>query len=921
MVRIECVNSGVKNYNTIKIPFKGLHTNPQINELSNPVPDYSVKTPVYYSKIAEMDFPYNTKADCYKLSNGQKIIIIPHNGETVLRTYVNTGSMNEPDRLRGISHYIEHNLFNGSVGIEQGDFFKQVNKMGASTNASTGFGETNYYISSNLLNKSDLENKIKLHASMLEFPLFAVDKLEKEKKIVNSEINMITSAPVNIAVNKMIKNLYGIKTNSCNMIGGTTDNIENLSRKDVMEYYNNNYYPANMVTVITGDVNPDETIKLISKYFISKKLPPVNRYYEKFTPIQKTVREDIISDKTSAAFIVVGFNGSKDIKERIYLQALERLLANSANSRINKNLKKYNSVCTIEQEKISSKGDRTLIVSAESTEDNSEKVLKTIFTQIADIVNNPPADAEMKIIKKYLIKNFSNIFEKSFAANNAIGTSVLEGAEDYLNNYEKIVNTMTKKDLVDTAKKYLDINKASVVVIHPSFATEESIKKNYQLSFTGSKTPISSVKQYNLCNNYRVILQNSKTGNSEILIKFAIDKDYITNPSASIVLSEILNEGSKFKNKEHFDNILEQEGIDKGFYANERTITGAISCDSTNIAFAVNALKEVIENPRFETKEFEQAKSKIKSAILTSEKSAFDKLNAELFKGIPEGYSKDLILKSLDSLTIDDVKNLYKHILGNAQCSISVSAPFDSNSGLENKIFSEISKLPSVKAFKEKKLCDNYKPTDKIKVLTDTDFKNQAEIVQAYKFPINGNIKDEVALELLNIILGDNPSSRLFTDLREKEKLAYHVGSNYYNIDNTGILTMKINTTTENKETGETSFDNVKKSLEGFKRHINLLITEKVSEEELNNAKLNLKNKILNNVETSSQKNLKLIRDVSSPYGIYKTNQYLEEIDSINTDDILHTAKYIFSNKPVYSILATENTIKANESYLLNISE
>ena len=69
---------------------------------------------------------------------------------------------------------------------EEGDFFNQVNKMGASTNASTGFAETNYYISSNLLNESDLETKIKLHASMLESPLFAIEKLEKEKGIVNS---------------------------------------------------------------------------------------------------------------------------------------------------------------------------------------------------------------------------------------------------------------------------------------------------------------------------------------------------------------------------------------------------------------------------------------------------------------------------------------------------------------------------------------------------------------------------------------------------------------------------------------------------------------------------------------------------------------------------------------------------------------
>ena len=266
MFRISSINSVNNNIRLNKIAFKGNEsnqTNPQVKELPNVQPDYSVKIPMTYTKTGDINFPYDTKAHCYKLANGQKVVIVPQDGETVLRTYVNTGSMNEPDKIRGISHYIEHNLFNGSEGLEQGDFFKNVDKMGASTNASTGFAETNYYISSNLLNPSDLENKIKLHASMLETPIFALDKLEKEKGIVNSEINMITSNPENLAINKMLKNLYGIKTTSTDMIGGTTDNITNLTREDVVNYYKNNYYPANMVTVITGDVKPDETMKLI----------------------------------------------------------------------------------------------------------------------------------------------------------------------------------------------------------------------------------------------------------------------------------------------------------------------------------------------------------------------------------------------------------------------------------------------------------------------------------------------------------------------------------------------------------------------------------------------------------------------------------------------------------------------------------
>lgn len=922
------INS-VNNYVPLakKTSFKGSvnQTNPQIEQLNDAKPDFAVKTPMPYSKTGEIDFPYDTKAYCYKLANGQRVVIVPQDGETVLRTYVNTGSMNEPDCIRGISHYIEHNLFNGSKGLEEGDFFKQVNKMGASTNASTGFAETNYYISSNLLDESDLENKIKLHSSMIESPLFAAEKLEKEKGIVNSEINMITADPQNIAINKMLKNLYNIKTTSADMIGGTTDNITNLTREDVVNYYNNNYYPSNMVTVVTGDVKPDETIKLISKYFSSRKQPSTNRHFETFKPTDKQVREDIISDKATASTIVIGFNGPKssDTKDRIYSEAISTLLSLAPSARITTSLKPLNATSIAEEEKVSSNPDdgRTLIFMAESTEENSEKVLKAMFNEIGNVANNPPTEKEMQIIKKTMLKSFANVLEDSYATNDAIGTSILENNQAYLNNYEKIVNEMTPDDLVEAAKKYYNTNKASVAVVHPSSATADSINKNYKaVSFTGAALKeainISKVKEYNAANNYRIITTESKTDNIEILYRVDIDGYTSAKPSTSLVLSELLNEGSLFKKQEEMDSELAKDGIVKGLSAKSRSVSCAMGCDVESFAKGLENIKEIINNPRFTQEDFEQAKSRIKDSIETSEKSAFDKLDSELFKDLPRGYSKEELLKGLKELTLDDVKNLYSDIMKNGKGVISVAAPFERKPELKSVLFNEMSSFASVKPFRTSETQNKYKDVEVVKVLTDTDYKNQAEIVKAYKFKINGNLKDTVSIRLMNIILGGNPSSRLFMDLREKEKLAYHVRSNYSKTDDIGLLTLKIGTTTDNKETGEQHFDNVKKSIDGFNKHVKLMMTEKVTEEELENAKKALKNSILNDNHSASNKILNLLKTVESPYGIYGTNMMLDEIDKITVDDIYNTANYIFSTKPTYSILATEDTLKANENYL-----
>ena len=159
-----------------------------------------------------------------------------------------------------------------------------------------------------------------------------------------------------------------------------------------------------MVTVITGEVNPDETIRLISKYFTSKKQPSGQRKFEKLTPIQKAVREDIISDKATASHIVVGFNGAnaKNIKDRILEEAVIEILSGSATSRIDKKIKPYNTASHANEEKISSNPEdgRALIFTAESAEENSEKVLKIIFNEIANLANIRQQMMKCKLSKK-----------------------------------------------------------------------------------------------------------------------------------------------------------------------------------------------------------------------------------------------------------------------------------------------------------------------------------------------------------------------------------------------------------------------------------------------------------------------------------------------------------------------------------------
>jgi predicted Zn-dependent peptidase len=204
-----------------------------------------------------------------------------------------------------------------------------------------------------------------------------------------------------------------------------------------------------------------------------------------------------------------------------------------------------------------------------------------------------------------------------------------------------------------------------------------------------------------------------------------------------------------------------------------------------------------------------------------------------------------------------------------------------------------------------------YKPNTEAKFVIDTEEKAQAEVVRAYTYKETKNIDDIAKINILETILGGNMSSRLFTDLRETQKLAYSVGSELSGEKDTATIYLDIGTTTESPDPKEGSPENVKKALEGFDRNVNLLKTENVSAKELENAKIRLKSQLLDMMESNSNKNIIVCKSKESHYGKEYYIHLLEAIDKVTADDIKAAANHIFANPPVTSIVASKKTIDA----------
>ena len=886
--------------------------------------ELSVKMPMPYTFIRDINIPYSNPAKFYKLANGQKVIILPKKGSTVVQSYFNVGSMNERESEKGIFHFIEHMKFNGSENLKEGEFFELTNKMGASTNASTGMSTTDYYVQSQMLGENDLENTIKIHADMLQTPTHTPEMVEKEKGPVTSEISMVSDEPVNLALNNCIKNLFGIKTSVPDVIAGTISTVNNLTSEKVRAYDDAWYSPDNCVTVITGNVDAQKTIELVSKYFNNTKSSKIeNRVYTEFSPLNNPVRNDVLMPKAKNSTVVLGFTGPKnrDGKEMIIQNLVMDILLGDKNSRISSALDKIHCSGMFTTERVGNRPDdptAILLVSQTSPEKTGE-LLKAYYNAIQSLKTNPIGQKELDREKLAQKITLSNISESSKRLNELIGSSMMNNTIGDLENHLQILDSITPKDINEYIAKYLDLNKVSLSLVHPEYVTQEMLLANRndasaKISFKGQLYQqvfdSTRIKQYNLNNKMTVVFNpnTSEITNYKLSLNAKIPAQI--KPATAEILAGILQEGSAFRDNAAFYTDAHEQGIYLSLNSDSREIELNCTAPASKTVQSLKYAKEAILHPRFTQESLDYAKSMMKEAVSNAEISADDKLYRELFPNISEFATIDELKASIDSVTLDDIKGLYMYIMKNAQADFVMTAPVEKNPEIVNKTLQELSCEFPVFNKKNFDIFNGFTPISESKLLTKDDKRIQAEIEQAYTFKVNTNPKDRLIFTLLNSILGGNPSSRLFSDLRENQMLAYRVNSDWFTYGDTGVISLYIKTTTDDPENNIIKYDNVKKSLDGFKKHIEKLKTEKVSDEELDAAKLRLKTNILNETESSGGQTHTLLSNLSSPYSTGSTDLHLKLIDEITADDIYNAANYVFGGNPITSIVASENTLK-----------
>ncbi|HBQ63409.1 MAG TPA: peptidase M16 [Clostridiales bacterium] len=266
-----------------------------------------------YARIGETLYSYESR-------NGLKVLVVPKPGYA--RKYANYatnfGSVDnyyelegEPEAVLlpdGIAHFLEHKLFEG----EQEDVMHRFARMGASPNAYTSFSKTVYLFSCT----RNFEDSLKLLLDFVQHPNMTEESVEKEKGIIQQEIDMYVDNPGWSIYFGLLKGLYADHPVRIE-IAGSRESLARINRDLLYKCHANFYNPLNMMMVAVGDFDPDMIFRIVEEG-IDPAIKPV--HVKKISrPFLPGVAEPLVRRKmkVSAPMFMLGFKEIPSAQEGI----------------------------------------------------------------------------------------------------------------------------------------------------------------------------------------------------------------------------------------------------------------------------------------------------------------------------------------------------------------------------------------------------------------------------------------------------------------------------------------------------------------------------------------------------------------------------------------------------------------------------
>jgi predicted Zn-dependent peptidase len=300
--------------------------------------------------VSKFQFPLDQNELSFTASGGSSIrrTVLPSGVRVLTETMpaaqsasvsfsVAVGSRDETNGHHGSTHFLEHLLFKGTKKRTALDIAVEFDKIGGSSNASTGKEHTGYYAR---VQDTALPIAVDVIADMLTSSLIDPVEFENERTVILEELAMNEDDPEDVAHEAFCEAVLGDHALG-RPIGGTPETIKAVTRDAVWDYYKSNYRPQDLVVAAAGGVNHDQLIAQVEAslsaagWNLDQANQPVARRYLGQSQIQRGSALKVINRPTQQANVLVGVQGLIANDERRFAMGiLNTVLGGGMSSRL-----------------------------------------------------------------------------------------------------------------------------------------------------------------------------------------------------------------------------------------------------------------------------------------------------------------------------------------------------------------------------------------------------------------------------------------------------------------------------------------------------------------------------------------------------------------------------------------------------------
>jgi len=797
----------------------------------------------------------------YHLENGAKVLLFPDPSKpkVTVNMTVLVGSRHEGYGEAGMAHLLEHMVFKGTP--KHPKIPKVLKAHGAEFNGTTWLDRTNYY---ETLPASDenLDFALGLEADRLMNSFIKGEDLASEMTVVRNEFERGENSPSRILGQKMMATAYEWHNYGQSTIGNRAD-IERVPVENLKRFYKKYYQPDNIVVVVAGAFDPDTALEMINKHFGS--IPRPERVLENtYTEEPPQDGERLVSLRRVGE---VGLAGamyhicSGAHPDYVSVDVLEHIMTSSPSGRLYKALVETKRAASVSGAAyaLHDPGILRFMVEASPGVD-SRDALSELLAVTESISEEGVTEEEVERAKRYWLKNWEMALTNS--SQMAIQLSEWQAQGDWrlMFLYRDRLEQVTPESVKAVAKKYLQQNNRTAGLFIPTDKAERiSVPQTPELAemigdYKGRKAVAmgeafdvspenieSRTTRLTLPSGVKAAFLPKKTRGESVVLRLTLRYGDVENlkglSTACGVLPSMMLRGTESMSRQELQDALDKNKARLSPTGGVGQVGFQIETQREYLPAVLELLQQVLREPTLPESELELIRNK---QIATYKQQLVDPTalaRVALNQAISPEYAVDDVrytpsvkeeLERWQSLSLDDVKKIYKEYVGGVHGEVSVVGDFE---------------IETVQPVIESILAD-WKPSQTYahvprsgdvdvkseRISIQTDDKENATYLAGSVFPMSDTDPDYPAMVIGNYVLGSSGlSSRLGDRVRQKEGLSYGVGS-------------FVRASSKDKRTSFMAYaitnpGNMEKVEKAIREELELLLKEGITEEELQAAK------------------------------------------------------------------------------------